>query len=86
MLACTSSKTVAGSSRGWVVRSGVDRRSASGEVWAGAGAFPREKRHCIVQGSGEKSANLLACVNGKTRCGSIQTMKFLGSSNTIHSP
>jgi hypothetical protein len=34
----------------------------------------------------KKGANFRACVNEKTRCGSIQAMKFFGSSDEIHSP
>jgi hypothetical protein len=41
--------------------------------------------HCVVQEGDEKGINLLAFVNGKTRCESIQTLNFLRLSNEIHS-
>jgi hypothetical protein len=40
----------------------------------------------VVQESGEEAANFRVSVDGKTRCESIQTMKFLSASNEIHSP
>jgi len=57
------------------------------EVKRGSGLSisAREKERCIVKERGEKSSTFRACVNGKTRCVSILTMNFLGSSNEIHS-
>jgi hypothetical protein len=43
------------------------------------------KRDWIVQKSAGEEANFRAVVNEKTRFGRVQTMKFLGSADKIHS-
>jgi len=81
----TLAKTVAGSALGWKVRVQltVEARNAKRHAWLENFRAPRgmaSRRSALKKAQIARQESMK-----KRRCRSIQTMKFLGSSNEIHS-